>query len=134
MINVSELKRNNLLFQKSRGITLQIDNPHGLHHITAWGVDWPIEDFEPITITPEWLERACFAEGFRDKLGKSWTIDIMPSANRVLGICYMTPRTLVSFVAEPGNIVMLRPIYYFHQLQNLYYDLTGEEITVKEIA
>lgn len=92
-----------------------------------------IEDhFQPIPLNPEWLQRCGFAESFRDKLGKSWTIDIMPSAKRVLGICNMTTRTLVSFVSEPGNIVMLRPIYNVHQLQNLYFALTGEELAITQ--
>lgn len=116
---------------ETEGCILLIDIYHELTGKWKIGREADSPECEPIPITPEWLERCGFKEEQRERLGRSWEISIMPSAKRVLGVCNMTSRTLVSFVAEPGNIVMLRPIYYIHQLQNLYFALTVEELEIK---
>lgn len=117
MIKVEELKRNNYLFQKSRGIAVQIDNPRGLHLITAWGVDWPIEDFDPIPLTPEWLERLGFIDDLPWAKG-NFRVDSENRFHVVDGTGY--------------SVIVARNIEYVHQLQNLYFALTGEELTIKE--
>lgn len=43
MIRPNELRRDNRLFQKSKGLDVAIDNPNGLHLIRVFGIDWPIE-------------------------------------------------------------------------------------------
>ena len=86
-------------------------------------VQWSIEDFaewgkniekliEPILITPEWLERFGF-----EKKPIHWegAIDLMADGDE--------------WNFESGYIDI--NIKYVHQLQNLYYALTGKELEKK---
>lgn len=80
------------------------------------GYTYYIENYKPIPLTSEWLA----ALGFEDErldLGDDWY-------------------TLYSYNDE-GFVFMrnnerLRVIKHVHQLQNLYFALTGEELTIKE--
>lgn len=130
MINPKELRIGNLVSHYGEIKSVSGTNYLGLIRLEQI-LDVSENAIDPIPLTPERLERCGFASEYREKLGSSWVIPIMASAKRVLGICNMTSRTLVSFVSEPGNIVMLRPIYHFHDIQNLYFALTGEELTIK---
>jgi hypothetical protein len=83
---------------------------------TAYGL---LEEFEPILLTHDILEKCGFEntyanDQFRSYRKESLTIRIMVdnSIRANIGEC--------EFACQ-----------YFHQLQNLYFDLTGEELEVK---
>ena len=78
--------------------------------------------YHSIPLTEEWLERMGFKQGgIRD-----YVID-MPNNN-----CLEWERADNSF-SFCGVCLPYNPVYV-HQLQNLYFALTGEELTVKEHA
>ena len=83
------------------------------------------EDFyEPIPLTPEWLERMGFDNDCNATFGEynaeyRWEINVLV----LWGSDGCT---------EGHNIHF--PCNHVHQLQNLYFALTGEELTVKELA
>ena len=78
-------------------------------------------NIEPIPLTEEWLSKFGFENAFADKWdGMEW----MP-CEFINGKLYYTPD--MHHHASKG-------IENVHQLQNLYFALTGEELTIKETA
>lgn len=83
---------------------------------------YEIEDFQPITLTEEWLIKLGFEKSKRtDK-------------------CYEKGLNIVISMADnkfrfiTGNFVcqiILKELEYVHQLQNLYFALTEQELTIK---
>lgn len=100
--------------------------------------DWEIEVINPIPLTEEWLLKF----GFTDY---EWCDDcaFIKCGNYHLmvrlfkGKWYIT-RTKVSkdkdghMTSGHKDVVKKGLIKYVHQLQNLYFALTGEELTIKE--
>jgi hypothetical protein len=77
----------------------------------GWGI-------EPIPLTEEWLLRF----GFEIKKGK------FGNEYHLLNFSlYTSKEQTICFVYDD----FLKDIYYVHQLQNLYFALTGEELTLK---
>lgn len=75
-------------------------------------------DLKRIPITPEWLERCGFGDGV---LYLNQIMTSIRGANK---------DTEVRYCDANGNSVS-RYYQYLHQLQNLYYILTGEELSIK---
>lgn len=78
----------------------------------------------PIPLTEEWLERF----SFNTESGEYWTID---QGEDLLSIEIERHRALIGRVYEWEAVA--KKIEYVHQLQNLYFALTGEELELKEI-
>jgi hypothetical protein len=77
-----------------------------------------IELYHQVPLSEEWLKRFGF-----EKHGP-------PQCNST----YWTVKHIVDVFWEDGRFVngIDREIKYVHQLQNLYFALTGEELTIKE--
>ena len=77
-------------------------------------------DVKPIAITPEWLQRFGF-----EKIGNGWQLDV-----EINHYCLYSESgkyvDLFVFSDEVGQ-----QCQYIHQLQNLYFALTGEELEIK---
>ena len=90
-------------------------------------------EFNPIPLTEEWLLKFGF-----EKHNES---NDYPTCNNN-DICYVNPYSYLegTYYVSLGNDPMfammcyggLKYIYYVHSLQNLYFALTGEELTIKE--
>lgn len=76
---------------------------------------------KPIPITPEWLERFGF-----EKVGTWWQFDIEPNQCSL----YSVEGKYVDLFAYSDEVG--KTCKYVHQLQNLIFALTGEEITFKD--
>lgn len=79
--------------------------------------------YEPLPLTEEWLIKF----GFK-KPAHSWNGDIF----------HLTewdefPLNWAVAMDKNGAILVLK-LKYVHQLQNLYFALTGEELTIKEVT
>lgn len=115
MINSKELRTGNLIYR--------LDN--------VSEVDWATiklcaqrnkqfnEDWKPIPLTPEWLERFC-----------------LPIDGQVSKSAYWY-NTSNNFLCEDysegdGGTHIIAKIEYVHQLQNLYFALTGTELILKQ--
>jgi hypothetical protein len=108
-MKANELRIGNIVFLKSKNkeyeITLGYEIDEGCES----------EDFEPILLTEEWLERF----GFEEVDKKLFIHQLLPlSIKKSIGF-YMTNVT--------------NEINSVHQLQNLYFALTGEELKLNEI-
>jgi hypothetical protein len=77
--------------------------------------EWPISDYKPIPITEGWLQRLGFTNKVNNKILESeyYGVKINIIHNR--------------FLVEYGNGGQIY-LKYVHQLQNLYFTLTGEEL------
>jgi len=79
----------------------------------------------PIPLTEEWLLKFGFEKGnkyWHNGLGSNIFYDL---DNKYLRQAYGTGVNITMFAISAMNI------QYVHQLQNLYFALTGEELTVK---
>ncbi len=84
------------------------------------------QEFEGISLNPEWLERMGFLR--KDKStrigeGHYWLshhVEIVESITNEKGMLLFATESSIG-----------KPFHYVHQLQNLYFALTGEELTIK---
>ena len=78
-----------------------------------------IKHFDPIPLTEEWLLNLGFEECRKSKQG----------------VLKQYLKSKIKFdISNSGNVYLSHknsPIFHAHQLQNLYYALTGEELTIK---
>ena len=118
----------NLIFKEITPI-----NIHNLMHLTGWDKS-PIDiEFEPIPLTEEWLDKFGFEnvdKGDNDYITYAdpnhdyyLQMDVRKGDNR-WAILDNTVNELVAFA--------MVDIVWVHQLQNLYFALTGEELIIKE--
>ena len=77
--------------------------------------------FEPIPLTEEWLERSGFSEEIKEVNHSDF---------------WVYKKGDLTFNSNHGWWYMNQPLRhypkYVHQIQNLYFALTGEELTLKE--
>ncbi len=103
------------------------------HHTMKWGWEVDVVDLEimgegendylkPIPLTAEWLEKLGFEQGTNSLEMKAWR---HPNLKKT--IVYHDG---FGFAGEE----QIPPLDYVHQIQNLHFALTGEELTVKELA
>lgn len=83
---------------------------------------WEIQDLSPIPLSPEWLERL----GFLNIAG-SFRKDGLYKMEFVF---YVKEGILRYQTKGSGFSIELEHIQYVHQLQNLYFAFTGEELTL----
>jgi hypothetical protein len=72
-------------------------------------------DYRPIPITEDWLLKF----GFRNYEQIKWDTDVLLLIKNGDGFLYLANQRHVN-------------IFYIHQLQNLYFALTGEELNLKQ--
>ena len=87
--------------------------------------DWDyyeMDGFNPIPITPEWLERAGF-----ECSGFTWDRGIMSVSELKKGWEVQLQDVMDGW----HELNQDPPCQYIHQLQNLYFALTGKELTFK---
>lgn len=89
------------------------------------------DNYEPIPLTEEWLVRMGFNNTAIKWMDKSVSNPVFIKKDKyylefVDGEYYFN-----LFFGMSNNPVHLTAIKYVHQLQNLYFALTGEELTIK---
>jgi hypothetical protein len=100
-------------------------------------------EIKPIPLTEDWLIRFGFEKRMINGLIPSYTIDCTPKGYKndyVLDFWFGqfkdTPKGVCDSQSWKGRITSGTShdfgIKYIHQLQNLYFALTGEELTIKE--
>lgn len=133
MIDTKELRRGNLIFASED----ENGNPEPckVFEIYEDGIKWgmPNDDrggnstcykyLDPIPLTPEWLEKAGEKYSGEDK---NWEYEIR------VGALKWYFRWNTEWYSELGGIYMGSRVQYLHQGQNIYYDFTGQELTIKQ--
>lgn len=80
-----------------------------------------LEDYSPIPLTPEILEKC----GFIEKTNREWVIGENPVTQDYVMVVRYSP-IIDGFYFLNGHF----KLKYLHQLQNLYFALTGEELII----
>lgn len=86
------------------------------------GVELPFDAFDPIPLTPEILEKSGFTE---DRIGRYCLERLTISKDS----CWWYSIDCTDYDGDTGTV--LTEITQLHQLQNLYFSLTGEELDIK---
>lgn len=147
MIKANELRLGNKVNSRSkRGyenpgvVTVSGIDSRGINHWSDMGAsgEHPFEESSGIPLTEEWLRKLGFEK-------------MLDSADPDYGPIEWTKEYEVSYQKSPAYIVLWpnegggngsflldnyssAPLHFVHQLQNLYFALTGEELTIKEPA
>lgn len=113
-MEAKELRIGNYVLEKGR--LVRIHDGFGIDHA---------HNFEPIPLTPEWLERL----GFNDMAdnGEQWAVN---GANDDFCLLFTGNEFVYEFENYQWQINNL-VVEYVHQLQNLYFALTGKELELK---
>ena len=85
------------------------------------------KDYHPIPLTPEWLERCGFRDG---EIRPSYKLhmDVRPYETATQGVF---PGEWAVTLVDTVPHQLGHTIRYVHQLQNLYFALTGEELKIE---
>lgn len=90
-----------------------------------------INEIEPIPLTEEWLLKFGFQKsiGFFMILSKLTSIELGLNNDtaEIQYYCYFRER---SHVGEGDYVLLRKNLKYVHQLQNLYFAITGIELTI----
>lgn len=129
-MKAEELRIGNLVLH-SNGISkvnMIRGNDIGLYDLglALWGTT--IDRIEPIPLTEEWLLKF----GFHDRSGQlanrmGYGIDV----NSIIEIAWYKQGNDVRLQTKGSGYTLNTGIAYVHQLQNLYFALTGNELTIK---
>ena len=121
MIQANELRIGNVLLQNGRIIYVS-------HRIISDIASAPNNhNYVPIPLSPEWLNKL----GIRYSEGLGYSYPFAENFNLYLtkGVFKECQCTIMQY--SEGD-ELLKHIKYVHQFQNLYFALTGEELTIKE--
>lgn len=124
-MKANELRIGNLVHDRLRKTNLIVTAYSNAVLFTGGATGKPISLFEPIPLTEEWLLKFGFEDGTRKRLGVSKDGEICVSFHRKRGIAFISD-------SRDNNYAFSSPCEHVHQLQNLYFALCGEELTINE--
>ena len=84
---------------------------------------------KPIPLTPEILEKAGFTKGKSIGLTLDIRFDETPFYSAYLWFEFLAGSVYL-YTLDDGHNIELANFIYLHQLQNLYFALTGEELEI----
>lgn len=122
-MNAKELRLDNLVLWDNEivPIDLIMTETVNVRHKDSF-IDWytvDIEDIEPIELTEEWLIKFGFENNFKQYELMNWGLKVDLLNNEWI--------VFHGFCGKYSEITSCR---YVHQLQNLYFALTGKELTI----
>ena len=132
MINANELRLGNLLLHKSNGRISNVPCTYLHFDLLSKG---DTVSFYPVTLKPELLTKCGFIENKDYPLAPQSRefILVLPvigsNKNEIYGYVKSNGECFVR--AAVNGAVASNNFFHLHQLQNLYYMLTGEELEIK---
>jgi hypothetical protein len=132
MINSQEFRLNNFLLQKiNTRISMVRCGPEQLSLIASGN----LKDFFPVQLTPELFLKAGFIENKDYPLlpdAREFKLVIPVLTDNATEIQGYVKNNKECFARSAVNkFIASNPVYHLHQLQNLFFALTGEELPVK---
>lgn len=100
-----------------------VNVPSNSHNGEPFIIKEVLKDSNPIPLTEEWLVKF----GFSNKGGKEYQINTGDQSHLIIELYDYS--FSVGYAYESSGTP--HKIQYVHQLQNLYFALTGEELTIK---
>jgi len=128
MIKATEYRLGNLFMLEGKIFKVEGIDQYSHRLIAKEGADFFIvNNPDPIPLQPEWLERCGYIkyvgntgqEIYKSPVGSMALYKLAGSKDWIIGANDFS-----------GGYLNLCTISYFHQLQNLYFALTGEELTI----
>src|SRR3954463_10622371 len=134
MIAATELRIGNLILfdnEVDTIISLGITMADGRNHSR-----WYYERLTPIPLTPAILEDAGLIKKRTNDTVVAYTLELPNNVGHIDFDFYRTVRQFEIFMTDnydygSGNLDITQTHYYLHQIQNLHYALTGEELILK---
>jgi len=80
------------------------------------------KNYKPIPLTKDWLLKFGFEENFKQYELQNYGLKVVKDVNSNVWICY---------VGFPNQFNEICSIKFVHELQNLYFALTGTELEIK---
>lgn len=146
MIKAQDLRIGNLInfnwWFNGVGKVDLIDGCHGYVTMERHGDEFHLDEISPIPLTEDWLVKLGFKGYSHFTVMNSKYIELGRGREISIG-CVGTPNEMVYLIELDvdgrtiNDIITLRNFdydgrTYVHQLQNLYYALTGKELEVKQ--
>jgi hypothetical protein len=124
-MKTSELRIGNKVMMNSKVITMDVRMFHAVIH------GFEGYEPEPIPLTPEWLKRFGFDQesSGSSKEGRWQSYGIEETTDK-FGLQYILDTEKFEFYYDVGSFQQELEIMYVHQLQNLYFTLTLQELTL----
>jgi hypothetical protein len=111
---------------EARNQSIEKANYHHFNDICRCNKEWV---YEPIPLTEDWLLKFGFKNKYKEP---SEVFELNIGNNNIIIDLY---ELLQSTYLEHRNFAInIGKLKYVHQLQNLYFALTGEELEIKEYA
>lgn len=132
MIRANELRINNCVFIEGHGDNtfVVLDIGSALSTVNGGPVfKVEYEKMNPIPLTPEWLERC----GFVSTLSGDDFHDAVIWDDPKSGYHYCEAGHFIDNRGHYGHYCDIGDIKFIHQLQNLYFALTSEDLTINNI-
>lgn len=133
MINISELRVGNIVLYAQDNDELPVLKIDGdsktvcLDLLLGLNIELNERDIDPIFLTPEWLAKCGFDYRTDDRV---WAIQVGNNSYLEFDdqmLCGVTPETW----RDQCPIYIWADVKSIHQLQNLFFALTGEELNIK---
>ena len=130
MIKVNELRVGNLVIYTQDNDELPVLKIDGdskrifLDLLLGVNMEVREQDIDPIPLTPKWLEKCRFEQRGKSsdyKYGRYWVIDDFEIVESDQG----------GYLLFGSEWPLGKSFNHVHQLQNIYFALTGEELTIK---
>jgi hypothetical protein len=122
-MKASELRIGNLVYKNGIATEITVGTMLDILRYTT--------PFEPIPLTEEWLLK--FGMELTDGFSNSRILKIQKHEYDCSNITFNPNEGLLRLSnGEQKGTTLIPHIKYVHQLQNLYFALTGEELTIKE--
>lgn len=92
-----------------------------------------LKSINPIPLTEEWLVKFGFEQDSSGSCKEGWwrSFDIEKTRDK-FGVTLIEETGVMEFHYDAGTFEQTITVKHVHQLQNLYFALTGEELTIKE--
>jgi len=130
-MTTKELRLNNLIQTSYEGILIiqgiAPDQVYACREIGLPTGRYSLASIQPIELSEEWLLRLNFKKG-------GDTIFRYPFSGSILLVLFKTEGIQVGIVYNgtiSGGSINLPHVKYLHQVQNLIFDLTGQELHIK---
>ena len=125
-LSVNELRIGNLVLYESVEIVLSVSDLIVIDLANKQGYD---HKYKPIPLTEEWLLKF----GFKRERDLNWWNVPKESSYKAHHLMKMQNAWtwFIDFDDTGDNTHLVSGFNYVHQLQNLYFALTGEELTIK---